>query len=295
MNEKPTLELEAARLRRAGAPLGPALTLRSDASRVGLIGDWQPLFQALTRQAQLSSGFARVLGHDLDRALAEGTVGFAACDTPLPDSFSAREYLQHAARLSHGSSARAAEDTERVLDRYELRDLATRKLSTLEPHQRRAVAVALASLGEPPLVCLEAPLRGLQALAADYVARLCAEAGTRARLIVSVDAPTSTGPERALLDSCQELFWLERGELVLSGPPSQVFAPSLRYLLTAAGPKLDEFASALVEAGCRLELRPEPGRYLIELPARESSDLLLDLALDHDLVVLDLDPLYRAQ
>ena len=122
----------------------------------------------------------------------------------------------------------------------------------------------------------------------------CIEAASQAHVIVSVGRPTATGPERALLEACDELFALERGELVVQGAPDQVFAPGARYRLAVVGGQFAEYSVQLVESGCRLCDVDDRGHYLVQLPAGGSTDLLLDAALDHGLVVLGLEPVFGA-
>lgn len=292
--EPPTLELHALGVRRAGSALLAGLSLSSHAARIGLIGDWSGLFQALTAQAEVAAGTGRIFGTEIAHALAQGTVSFAPCDPPLPSSFTIAEYLRHAARLSHGSAARAVRDAQQVLEDYGLAEFAKRKLSELASHQRRALGIACAALAAPAVVCLEAPLRGLDVEAADYIVRLCGIAAQRSRVIVSSGVPGSPSPDRSLMDGCEQLFWLERGTLIRQGTPAEVFAPGLRYALTVKGAQVAAFSAALGTAGCRLSQRDGAGRYWVELPEHGSSDLLLDAALAAELVVLELEPLLSA-
>jgi ABC-type multidrug transport system ATPase subunit len=304
-----TLEFREASFRRAGQPPTASLSLRSLARRVGLIGQWEPLFQALTGDAQLSSGSAWIFGCELELALARGVVGFAPCDPPLPASFSVREYLEQAAQLSHGARARATHDARRMLEEYGLAQLASQKLGQLLPYQRRALGIALAALTAPPVLCLEAPLRDLDASSADYVARLCAHAAEQSLLLVSVARPGTPSAERTLLEQCDELFLLQRGVLVAHGSPQSVLASSARYLLTLVGARDSDLVSTLTSAGCQVSARPSPTtfsgllsagsrvtRYLVELPAATGSpDLLLDTALEAGVTVLELEPFPGAQ
>ena len=300
-----TLELREASFRRAGSSVVGPFSLRSEARSVGLIGAWEPLFLALTGAATVASGSANVLGCVIGDALASGVVGFAPCDPPLPASFSVREYLEHAARLSHGSRTRAADDARRTLAEFGLAELAAHKLGQLLPYQTRALGIAVAALGAPPVLCLEAPLRGLDASSADYIARLCAHAAERSRVVVSSALPSTPSAERALLDTCGELFLLQHGALVAHGSAEAVFAPSARYLLTLVGAKSAELATALSNAGCKLSQQASPTtfsallaagsrvtRYLVELPTPGSPDLLLDSARGAGVTVLELEPLF---
>jgi ABC-type multidrug transport system ATPase subunit len=220
-----------------------------------------------------------------------------------------REYVEQAARLAPSARSRkaAAAEAERVLTEFELGGLAQLELGQLLPHQIRALSIAVATLDKPPVLCLETPLRGLDAPGADYVARLCAHAAEQRRVVVSSALPSTPSPERALLDTCDELFWLERGALTAHGTPEAVFAPKSRYLLTLAGAKSPQLRAALTEAGCQLTERASPTalrafvspessvtRYLVELPETSNVDLLLDTALATGVTVLELEPLLES-
>jgi len=289
----PTLELRQFAVRSAGPAWAAPLSLRSTAQRVALVGDWDPLFQVLSGRAEVASGEASILGNPLESAISGGILGFAACDPPLPGSFTVNEYLVHAARLIHGSLNRARQDAQRTLERYGLVELTKRKLAELVSHQRRALGIALATLTAPPVVCLETPLRGLDAPSADYIARLCGEAAAHSRLVLSSNLPASPSPERSLLDTCDDLFVVARGELLARGAPSAVFAASSRYTLCVTGDNIAAYASALGVQGVRVEARTEPGRFHVELPqtGTESSDVLLDTALEQGVIIVELEPL----
>jgi len=168
--------------------------------------------------------------------------------------------------------------------------LAIRAHRQLAAFERRALGIVCAGLGRPEVIVLEAPLRGLEAEAADYVARLCSQAAKHSRLIVSAGFPTTPSPERALLDACQELCVLSGGALVAQGSPNQILAPGSRYLLRVSGAKSAAFAAALRDAGCRLSERDGSGRYLIDLPESAGSETVLDAALALGVVVLELQP-----
>lgn len=289
-----TLELRALGVRRSGRALLAGLSLSSRATRIGLIGDWSGLFEAMLGQAEISAGSARILGCELRHALADAQVGFAPCDVPLPLAFTIAEYLEHAARLSHGSRARGVRDAELVMQEYGLAEFATCRLSQLVTYQQRALGIAAAALSSPPLMVLETPLRGLGAEAADYIVRLCAVAAQHSRVIVSSAVPSTPSPDRSLLEGCQELFWLERGALFRSGSPAQVLDRGVHYAVTVKGAEIAAFCGALQAAGCRLKEREGVGRYWVVLPPQTSTDLLLDAALTAELIVLELEPLLDA-
>ena len=292
MSETSTLELSRVAWPGADARSAPTLSAQSSAQRVGLVGAWTPLFRALTHQAPFASGSATVLGCPFEAALARGVVGFAPCDPALPAAFTVSEYLRHAARLTHGSPSRAAHEVRQTLERLQLGALAPRTLSRLAPFERRALGIAAAALTNPAVICLESPLRGLDAPAADYVADLCLEAARHSRLLVSSERPSTPSAERTLLDQCDDLLVLDDDGRLTRGTPEAIFAPSGRYLMTVKGSAIPAFAAALGAAHCRLAPGHAPGSYAIELPGDSTTDLLLDTALSHDLIVLELTPLF---
>jgi ABC-type cobalamin/Fe3+-siderophores transport system ATPase subunit len=287
----PTLELRQLAVRSAGAAWATPLSVRSDARRIGLVGDWEPLFQLLTGRAEASGGSAHILGCALESAISCGVLGFAACDALLPVSFTVVEYLRHAARLSHGSTRRAVHDAQRALDRYGLAELAKKKLAELALYQQRALAIALSTLTAPAVVCLEAPVHGLDAASADYIARLCSEAAAHSRVLLSAALPSSPSAERSLLDACDEVLVRRHDGVLTSGAPNAVFAVGASYSLSVKGPQFAAFCRALSAAGVRFEPRTPAGSLSVEIPEGGSTDLLLDAALEHGLIVLELEPL----
>jgi len=288
----PTFELEQFAVRSAGSAWAAPLSLRTHARRVGLVGDWEPLFQLLVGRREALSGSARVLGCELESAISRRVLGFAACDPPLPKSFTVLEYLRHAARLDHGSASRAVHDAQRALDRYGLAELAKKKLAELALYQRRALGIALSTLTAPAVVCLEAPLRGLDAPSAEYIARLCGETAAHSRVLLSTAQPRTPSPERSLLDSCDELFERRHDGLLTQGAPSLLFAATARYAISVKGAQIAAFSRALREAGAQLEPRAQTGSFSVVIPEGGSTDLLLDAALDHGLLVLELEPIF---
>jgi len=298
----PTLELGAAVFRRDGVDLNAALSLRSDARRLGLVGDWGFVFDALTGHARCVSGSATIAGAPFEGALASGRVGVAACHAPLPEVLTVRDYLGHAARLCHGQARRAAEEAERALTEFDWHQLGERKLGLLVPHQKRALAIIQASLGGPELVCVQSPLLGLDAQSADYVLTLLERVAARSRLIVTALLPLTPSPDRNLLDACSELVVRERAGLT-SGPPDVVLEPPPRYLLTLVGRGGAEFSAIVSAAGARLSsarvfesvsrVLPRDAQltsYLVDLPPGSTTDLLVDAALAAGMVLIDLEP-----
>jgi len=292
-----TLELRAARFRDGAEALTSALTLRSSARVVGLVGEWGALFRALT--GAVVEGEARVRAVALGSALARGVVGFAPCDPELPPSFTVQEYLEHAARLVHGARRRATNEAQRALAIFELDASSRQKLGPIALADRRALVLAAAALNQPELCLVEAPLRGLDAPSADRLVRACARVAEHSRLVVSCEPPTTPSPARALLDLCEELFWLEDGKLIAQGVPDAVLASGSRHRITFAGARNQALEEALVGAGCPLAFRDEGAvnghpatRYIVELSPDMTAHTLLEAARSKGFAVLELEPLH---
>jgi len=287
-----TLELDAVRFRESAG----ALTLRSNARTVGLIGEWGELFRACADGTV--AGEARVCGLPLGCALERGVAAIAPCDPELPPSFTVREYLEHSARLAHGARARAISDAERALESAGLAAISGQKLAQIALGDRRALVLSAAMLNEPAVCLLEAPLRGLDAATADRLLRVCSRIAERSRVIVSCEPPATPSPTRALLDACEELFRLEGGRLTAHGAPDEVLASGPHYRVTFAGSHSKSLEDALIAAGCWLSFRDQGAvnghpatRYEIELPSGARPAAILDAAANVGVTLLELEPL----
>lgn len=299
----PTLELDAAIFAREGAAPEAPLTLQFAAGQLGLVGDWDVLFEAALGTARRVSGTAQMAGSAIEDCLAQGTVGLAMCDPVLPGSFTVDSYLAHAARLAHGHKARAEADAARVLADFGLRDLAGKKLASLVPYQRRALGIATAALGRPRVICLQTPLFGLDAAAADYVHALVRRAREQCPVVVTGPRPISPSPEQALFDDCDCVALRAHGTLVAQGPPAAVFSGQARYLLTLVGSNGARFEDIVRGSGSQiapthapanlpnvLPTEVSPHSYVVDLAPGASTDVLLDAALDTEMLVVELEP-----
>ena len=178
-----------------------------------------------------------------------------------------------------------------VLEEYSLaRARPPLKLGQLLLYQRRALGIALAALTTPPVLCLEAPLRNLDAASADYVARLCAHAAERSRLVISADLPSTANaevcPARRVTTGCFCSRTPGRTWLLHGSAESVARTRVPRYLHDASSAqKESELVLALDAAGCQPRKTAESDhvsapccapnsrvtRYLVELPEAASS------------------------
>ncbi|HEY4159792.1 MAG TPA: hypothetical protein VGM29_16895 [Polyangiaceae bacterium] len=290
------LELSAAHVAARGVELWAAQSARIEATRLGLVGDFSPLFRVLAQGAQVSSGRITLENVPLADAVAQGVAGLSLCDPPLDGRATVSEYLSLAARLAQCSAREARSRTAAALERFGLATLGGFRLATLNKWQQRALGFAMATVGEPKVVCLETPFAGLDAVSADHVATLLERVAERSALLFSVSELAALGPERSALDRCDQVLVIRAGAVTTC----ELTERADRYQVSAVGNVL-ELRAALARARCRLHDAPadpcDPAqtRFIAELPADAGTNLLLDTALEVGATLLELQALPRLE
>jgi ABC-type Na+ transport system ATPase subunit NatA len=298
VSDPPTLHAVGARIDLASQPLVAQLNVQSHAQRLGLFGDWSPLFRLLSGEAELSSGKLSIAGAAVPLGVQRGAIGVMRLDALLPAAWSAEHLLTSSAELSglhEKASQRAAFQT---LDALGLLSLSGKRLGHLQTAERRALLVAHALLTRPSVLCLEQPLAGLDTAAQQLLLAVIERAARERRLIVAHGASATSAAERELAASCNEHLRLSAGVAVSEAheqPRSRVTATVCR--------NHHAFAEALAERGLRAHPTHEAGildvltsphagpawRYLVEL-TDGSTGGVLDAALQTDAGLLELLP-----
>ncbi len=156
-------------------------------------------------------------------ALRERGVGYVPQDVLLFPHWSVRRNVLAGARAAESGAAFG-----RAVDVLELRPLLDRDVGSLSGGERQRVALARALCAEPRLLLLDEPLGGLdmplRRRVLPYLLRVLEEFDVPV-LFVSHDSTEV----QAL---CDEVFVLERGRVVASGAPDEVFSA----LVTTHGP-----------------------------------------------------------
>ncbi|WP_054813428.1 ATP-binding cassette domain-containing protein [Nocardia arizonensis] len=121
------------------------------------------LVRILATLARPDSGEVRVLGHDLLRepAAVRGRIGVTGQYSAVDHVLTGAENLRLTGRLLHLDRAEIAERTARLLDRFELTDVADRRAATYSGGLRRRLDLAMSLMGEPDLIFLDEPTTGL--------------------------------------------------------------------------------------------------------------------------------------
>lgn len=293
-----------------GSLVGPLdAEVGGEVERLGLVGDWSACFRLLEGRARLSQGSAEVVGVPLERALARGVVGLLPLDPPLPERLTALGYLTESARLLGRGRAFASERARAALSAFEVEHLARRPLGALGTAERRVLGIANAVLGEPPLLCFEAPLDRLDDAPAAYVEKALERARAGRLSIVSAFALEALGRERALLERSARLLLLKRGEL-RSSTPSELEQPANSQLLLTVSANAEAFAERLRALGLSPTplghvdalfalVAPSEGasieRFAVAQADTESKARIIEAALDAGAPLLEMRPLTPAE
>jgi ABC-type Na+ transport system ATPase subunit NatA len=278
------LDCERARVDVGGLPRFDGLTCATTTDRAALVGDWSALWRLLSRQARVGAGRVQVHGSEVTRAVADGVAGVALCDPPLPESWTVLRYVETSAALAGLDAA----EGRAGLDRLGLLPLETRKLGHLQTAERRAVIIAHATLGSPPVIALESPLTRLEAVWQPYLVELVRRASAGRRLLVSVVDASESSPERPLLDAVDEVLVLEGGQRVRQGLGTG--ASAYRVVVSRGAPRFLEELAARGIAADVVGPRGPSARVLVHV---EETSGIVEAALAAEAPILELVPADR--
>jgi ABC-2 type transport system ATP-binding protein len=189
--------------------------------------------RVLTTLLPPSAGTAKLLGHDVakDPLAVRGLVGLVSDETSESQStWTAREYLSYFARIRHVPEP--ADHVERLLDDVGLEGGFRGKLiGTYSTGMKRRVEIARALMGDPKVLFLDEPTRGLDLPAKremwNLLRRLAADEGVTTFL--------SSHDAQEIRSLCSEISVIARGRLVFTGSTA------------ALGADLDAFEERLIQ------------------------------------------------
>ena len=167
-----------------------------------------------------SGGSGRVVGYDIRRESEriKERIGYMTQRFSLYEDLSVRENLSFYAGIYALPRERRRRRIEEVLDRTGLRPRAAQIAGTLSGGWKQRVALACATLHEPPLLFLDEPTAGVDPVSRrdfwDQIHRISA-AGTT----VLVTTHYMDEAER-----CHRLAFIFRGALLYVGTPSEIIA-----------------------------------------------------------------------
>jgi len=186
----------------------------------------------LTTLLPPSAGSAKLWGHDVvkEPLAVRGLVGLVSDETSESQStWTAREYLTYFARLRQIADAR--DHVEKLLDDVGLNVAFRGKLiGTYSTGMKRRVEIARALMGQPKVLFLDEPTRGLDLPAKREMWNLLR------RLAVDENVTTflSSHDSHEIRSLCDEISVINKGRLVYTGATREL------------GADLDEFEECLI-------------------------------------------------
>jgi len=170
----------------------------------------------LTTLLPASSGTAKLWGHDVarDPLRVRGLVGLVSDETSeSQSSWTAREYLEYFARIR--GIDRPSQAVEHMLDRVGLESRFRVKLiSTYSTGMKRRVEIARALMGQPKVLFLDEPTRGLDLPAKREMWTLLRELAAREQVTTFL----SSHDAQEIRSLCSEISVIAKGKLVYTGP-----------------------------------------------------------------------------
>jgi ABC-2 type transport system ATP-binding protein len=186
----------------------------------------------LTTLLPPSAGSAKLWGHDVvkEPLAVRGLVGLVSDETSESQStWTAREYLTYFARLRQIADAR--DHVERLLDDVGLNVAFRGKLiGTYSTGMKRRVEIARALMGQPKVLFLDEPTRGLDLPAKREMWNLLR------RLAIDENVTTflSSHDSHEIRSLCEEISVISKGKLIYTGATRDL------------GANLDEFEERLI-------------------------------------------------
>jgi ABC-2 type transport system ATP-binding protein len=169
----------------------------------------------LTTLLPPSEGTARLWGHDIieDPLSVRKIVGLVSDETSESQTtWTAREYLGYFARIRHIPNP--ADEVERILDSVRLDVRFRGKLiGTYSTGMNRRVEIARALMGNPKVLFLDEPTRGLDLPAKREMWRLLRELATKEQVTTFL----SSHDAQEIRNLCSEISVIAKGRLVYTG------------------------------------------------------------------------------
>lgn len=218
------------------------LTLRSSARRIGVVGrngsGKSTLARLLAGLIRPSSGQVRIDGIDVfaDRRAALATVGILFQNPDHQIIFPrVDEEIAFGLRQQGMTRAEAAERTQATLASFDKLHWKDANISALSQGQKHLVCMMAVLAMQPRLLILDEPYAALDIPTRRQLGRYLDRVATRMLHI---------SHEPADLAGCDELFWLDRGGIVASGPPVAL---------------LDDFTTEMIRQGDLDDIADLPG------------------------------------
>jgi ABC-type multidrug transport system ATPase subunit len=169
-------------------------------------------------------------------------------DVEPPLSWATRDVLAHSARLLGHSPRSATQLAAQAAEESELSGVLSKRVADLDAAQRRAVQIALAVVGNPPVLALEQPLAGLEPSDRERTIRTLKGVLEGRAAIISAPAMATDPEGDRLLDMMDEVLVMGALGLVARGTFAQLVRSTDSYQVVVSR-HCDALCERLVEMG----------------------------------------------
>lgn len=182
----------------------------------------------LTGVLRPDAGEARVAGFDVRQESLEvkKRIGYVPETGTVYSTLSANEYLALVGALHEMETEEVAERSARMLELFQLKDAADRRLDTLSKGMRQKVVISAALLHDPEVVLFDEPLSGLDANAALLIKDIVRGLAERGKTVLYCSHILDV-VERL----CERVIILDRGAIVADGMTTELLSSSKRGTL----------------------------------------------------------------
>jgi ABC-2 type transport system ATP-binding protein len=235
-----------------------ALDAVSTSLRPGVVGLLGPngagkstLIKTVLGLVRLSSGCARVLGHDSRREFrrVRQLVGYMPEDDCILPGLKGVEAVAYTGELAGLPQLVALRRAHEVLDYVGIGEERYREVQTYSTGMRQKQKLAQAIVHDPRLVFLDEPTSGLDPLGRERMLKLVRALFDRA----GVSVVLSTHILRDVEQVCDDVLILGGGELLVHDTVERLRRPVDESVVVALDEELPAFAEALRASGARFE------------------------------------------
>ena len=165
-----------------------------------------------------TDGQVLIDGHDIfdDPIAAKRCIGYLPEIPPLYPDFSVREYLKFVCELKGVKKSGISAETQRVIEKADIADVADRLIKTLSKGYRQRVGLAQALVGDPEIIILDEPSIGLDPKQIIQMRELIRSLGREHTVILSSHILSEVS------EVCDHILIIKKGKLVGNGTPQEL-------------------------------------------------------------------------
>lgn len=167
------------------------------------------------------SGKIKVLGKDLVKNDPEikRMIGYSPELPAFPHSLTGYECMQAYGYMKGLSKGELRQQISNILDRVNLSDISSRKVSSYSRGMLQRLDLAVAMIGDPEILILDEPTSGLDPSSAEHFRNLIMELAAEGRTIMLSDHRISEVEK-----ICSEITIINDGQTVLQGQVSEILS-----------------------------------------------------------------------